>query len=884
MEKEIIEYITNNFDNDDIKSLEKLSSFIEQNKYKLTIIVAKELIEQSIKLNKCLNNIFTKQRTRIFSLYHLGDALSILFIAYAELKDIDLNKILYGSDSAYEENNKLIAKIQSGDEKAKELLIKNNEKLVWKIAAYYSNAYKTEIEDLISEGYIGLLIAAEKFDLSLNNRFSTYATYWIKYSIARYCENNYEQIRIPNATLHLLFRYNRFRTTYIQEYGNPPSYQECAKALGLSVTKVKYLSKLNPKIEHLETKINEDKDSELGDFIADNRVKIEEDILDDITNKNIIKVLSEVLSEKEKHIIMARYGFLDRVYTLEEIGQKYGVSRERIRQIEERVLKILKKPKVLCRISNDDLDSFSRIKEKGILQYFPHSTLLSLKNIIRLLPINQYNLVIKIFGTDLSTFSEFNDKELDKFNKVIFPNIKRLLANKTIISDDEGLFELFPNNTKEEIINAVCKLPNKQLELIKLKYGDDFDENNILVDNDSDYLISVILPNISQLLLRKQEISRAFMDFFPDNTKEEIIALIETLPVDKKQFIYDKYGVNLDESHSLIKGNYIIIKNLVNYLTEKLKYQDKYKYINKLFPNYSYEEIKEAINKLPTRQRQIALAKLGENLDEYNMLDNYYDEKIFKRTIINNINKLLQGKEIIYVDFMGLTLLEILAPYTQEEILNGLSELPLNEQRILTSKYGANLNEVNTVLKKANMIIPKLIKKLTKIIDKNRNKVLSIYEILGISKFVIDKRIKELSTEEKELLYAYFGYDLENPVRVELDEKTKKYVENVIFTKLRQDSKDLELINQIKTIINELHNQNILINFSIDEILVGFIYQKLISEDISLDYILKLLNISEEEFNNIINNISDKNHNGLSAISNVINAYIMQKQEKSWSK
>lgn len=246
----------------------------------------------------------------------------------------------------YEILNKILCtEIQNRNEDAKEKICQTNHNLVYGIARYYVNYYnnKLEIDDLFQAGMIGLLKAAEKFDIKMNTAFSTYATFWIKQSIIRTILDTGLEIRIP---VHMIETINKvMRESFLLDEKEFNSNEIIAEKLSIpieTVNRSKYLFNYILNTASLDDELGYEDTSTLKDIIADKKAQLPERImLEHKLFKYIISILDE-LAPREKTIILYRFGLISDNQTLEEIGKKYGLTRERIRQIEAKVLKKLK--------------------------------------------------------------------------------------------------------------------------------------------------------------------------------------------------------------------------------------------------------------------------------------------------------------------------------------------------------------------------------------------------------------------------------------------------------------------------------------------------------------------------------------------------------------
>ena len=255
------------------------------------------------------------------------------------LKEIGQIKLL-----SLDEEAELADRIMAGDEEAKNILAEANLRLVVSIAKRYVGRGMLFL-DLIQEGNIGLMKAVDKFDVSKGYKFSTYATWWIRQAITRAIADQARTIRVPVHMVETINKLARVQRQLTLELNREPSEDELAKKMGTSVEKVREIYKISQDPVSLETPIGEEDDSHLGDFIKDeSNLSPEEFATNEMLKEEISQVL-ETLTEREEKVIRLRFGLEDgKPRTLEEVGQMFGVTRERIRQIEAKALRKLRHP------------------------------------------------------------------------------------------------------------------------------------------------------------------------------------------------------------------------------------------------------------------------------------------------------------------------------------------------------------------------------------------------------------------------------------------------------------------------------------------------------------------------------------------------------------
>ena len=324
----------NNFfmgDNLQTEQMEQIYNYLEQN----NIDVIPEVIDDSI----------LKENDSMLDEDIDLDAIDLLEGIGTEdpvrmyLKEIGTVPLL-----SAEEEIRLAKRKAEGDVNAKERLIEANLRLVVSIAKRYTGRGMSFL-DLVQEGNLGLIKGVEKFDYTKGYKLSTYATWWIRQSVTRALADQARTIRVPVHMVETINKMSKMQRKLTLELGYEPSVAELSEALGMSEDKVMEIMQIAREPASLETPIGEEDDSNLGDFVADGNVVTPEGNVESVMLREHIDALLGDLKERERQVIILRFGLEDgHPRTLEEVGKAFNVTRERIRQIEAKALRKLRNP------------------------------------------------------------------------------------------------------------------------------------------------------------------------------------------------------------------------------------------------------------------------------------------------------------------------------------------------------------------------------------------------------------------------------------------------------------------------------------------------------------------------------------------------------------
>ena len=625
-----------------LDSLEKLSKLFDSYDY----IPSPDILLQIVKENEILYNaiecIMKKYKNQIISgnIEQIIDNSTIILMieAYCMLNNIEIKEIedfekdiidleyydLTDSVKTYlkeagrrpllsiEEEQKLLKRILQGDDYAREVFIESNLRLVINIAKKYVDKGLPFL-DLIQEGNIGLMTAVDRFDINKKTRFSTYATCWIKQAITRSIADKGRNVRIPVYLHEKIVIYQRTVINLESKLNRKPTLNEIANEMKLSISEVIKLQKLQDDTVSMNMLVGKDEDTELENFIPENKDTLEDIATTNIMQQQVRKLLEDCnLKPRETEILILRFGLSgERPMKLEEIGKKFGISRERVRQIEATALMKIRKSRYIKALSDympnpataiKNIDFFreeysksanahkSFIKEvnnqqqedkdaqkeskptekkrklQTIYEYFNTYTKEQVDEILGKLTEEERALITLRYGEDLNNPvpGKLSKDENYKFYNLLVPKMKRLLANQGKKEGENNMpklktiYEYFNTYTKEQVDEMLGKLTEEERALITLRYGEDL--NNPVpgkLSKDENYKFYYLLvPKMKRLLARLNKETKLNKNSKVEESKP-IVAETPVIPAEKPATEIK------DKNNNITKEDYIRMLELL---------------------------------------------------------------------------------------------------------------------------------------------------------------------------------------------------------------------------------------------------------------------------------------------------------------------------------
>lgn len=481
-----------------INNLNKISLFLENNKVNITPELIGKLLDTNDNLEFNIDIIFDNCEQIITSgqLEKISEkftAISILEtycminnIEIEENENRNLNEISMPNDSVKsylreigtyklltpEEEREIAIKARNGSKYAREKLINCNLRLVVHKAKKYIG--KLEFLDLIQEGNIGLIRAVDKFDPTKGYKFSTYATWWIRQAITRAIHEKSRIIRVPDYTQAKLKQLREIYDKYVEEHDRQPSIKELAKLMNVKEDTVRTLINYRKTPISIDSKISDEDDSELIDFIPDG-TNIIKDYEDNDLKNQLFKLFKEArLTDKEVDVLKLRFGIDEDKLTLAKVGKKYGVTRERIRQIEKKALKKLgriKEAKGLSVYTDNPTKAEEKVRINSKTFYDRKTT-----PILSSPKTDSKEPNIKKEEKDMEKIEEKSNeqKEFEKQLEIIKEKSKTIKVEKQT-KKIHSIYEILLNNSREQVLEAINHLNLEDKVLLYKRYGGDLD-------------------------------------------------------------------------------------------------------------------------------------------------------------------------------------------------------------------------------------------------------------------------------------------------------------------------------------------------------------------------------------------------------------------------
>lgn len=325
--------------NADEKQTDLIYDALEAAGIEIDVVDVVELLTKPDEVNPTDEELRLVEEEPVVDTEELSDGMNVNDPVRMYLKEIGKIPLL-----SPDEEQEIAVRMAEGDDKAKKTMVEANLRLVVSIAKRYVGRGLPFL-DLIQEGNLGLIKAVGKFDHSKGYKFSTYATWWIRQAISRAIADHARTIRIPVHMVETINRVSRASHELVQDLGREPSTQEIAKHLNMPVQKVEEIMRVAQEPISLETPVGEEDDSHLGDFLPDDKVSEPADAATFAMLQEQISNVLKTLTPREEMVLRLRYGLEDgRMHTLEEVGEEFQVTRERIRQIEAKALRKLRHP------------------------------------------------------------------------------------------------------------------------------------------------------------------------------------------------------------------------------------------------------------------------------------------------------------------------------------------------------------------------------------------------------------------------------------------------------------------------------------------------------------------------------------------------------------
>ncbi len=729
------------------------------------------------------------------------------------------NKILTA-----EEEIVLATKAHEGDLEARNQFVAHNLKLVIKVARKYLNS-SLSFEDMIQEGNIGVLRAIEKFDPTKGYKFSTYAIWWIRQAITRAIADKGRNIRIPVNMQDRMRKYKKVRADLMTSLNREPTMEEVAKEMNISLQNAEIICNHITDTVSINEKVDEDSDDELGYFLQDS-TNVEEEVLSNLNTQMLEKYFSICnLKPKEEEVIRARFGINQSGKTLKQIADVYGVTRERVRQIEAKALRKLRAHNNLLKEEMQELSTYDKRlvsqmnkpsslqpkkpKEKpktqkvsktqlALYKEYPNYSTKKVDAALAALKIEDLELLYLKYDRRLLGFSKEQEEQIHIIKTEIIRGFlehpEKVQEEKKKVYRFKGLYERLEEYDSEVIDKAIEFLSPSEQKILKEKYGPDFmrTSSSIPRDEENEKIISSLVnKKIKSKIKNVLDGNLGLYKSFPNYTKEQVDWAINFLTRKDKALLKKRYGESLQEDYresvtdeeknrinNKIKRD---IKNSIKAKEETIIYT--YKNFYERLDQYPPEVINKALESLTDVQRENLKEKYGEKLldttngKQRNKKFEQNISNIIYRALIPKIEDVINNKAGIY---------NTLTSYSEEEVECAIDKLEEREKALIIKKYGEDYKEYHyDRLSKEERIeintsISPKIRQYLNNPDFNPRKtyantnVFDLYE--NVESWKVLGAIESLSLEEIELLQKIYGTKFQSVnenANLTKDEKTQ---------------------------------------------------------------------------------------------------------------
>ena len=867
-----------------INKINNLYEFINKNIKDFDLSILLELINTNKNLNKILEFVFVNDQLKLTlkepEEIYSSSVLNFILL-YCDSKDIDLYD-LYDQEKESKETNiktiynlSLLAKdypllskeqekeysirVKQGDKKAEEIFILSNQKLVMKIAARYeSKTSSLALEDLYQEGNIGLMSAIYRFDETKDFRFSTYATWWIRQAIERAILDKDLKIRKPVHTNEKIYRIKKAEEELLYELNREPTFKEISDKVNLSEQYVKDLLSAPVVTTSLDMNLKDDSDTDYHTILEDPNSNFIEELEEKFAKEELNKLFKKVgLKQKEIDVLTLRFGLSNQEpMTLEKIGQLFGVTRERIRQIESRAIRQIRKSRYVKEFSDymdDSNQALVNVKEMRKLAYSEPKAYHNYKK-------NNFKTEKKDINlTFYDLYKDFTKEEVDNILRNLDHSCKLLIYKKYDISLNKRkkAFE-FTEKEKEDYKELLIQI----YEVLK----------------QGDKKISTEVENENMRGVHKN--ANTIFEYFKDYDKDDLKKVIDSLNEEYKALLNKKFGEDLENPnpkeeltkeetkkyyHCVLRTiRYRLERNsVVNFsnkedekITPSIKDEKKrtIKTVYEYFEEYTKEEVDSVINNLPADLKEIVYKRYENNLENKfaNNILTKQEYRKFYQTILKKIERNLKDLKVGTVNYKFKNIYSLLEEYTKEEIDEVIKNLSDNDKELLYKKFGDDLENPNPKgeLTKAEYkrFYNSLLRRMQIKLFNKRNKI-------------VPKKGRKFVNQNKQVI--------ESTVEVKIEEPLKK-ISDI-------DDSNANFYLKIFDIIKVMGYEKLIEGLSPIEIVVVLLKFGFVN-NVSFDNerLVKFLNVSEEEIEKITKNIIENNRENVSkfvddALTNIIN-------------